>query len=82
MISHIELRSEESIDVRAYVHKRKIDKVVVSLDGEIKEIRNAFLKVTTIIVHRRWCIQSFCFSYSDSIKDCQPAGRPQGLICH
>ena len=63
MISHIELRSEESIDVRAYVHKRKIDKVVVSLDGEIKEIRNAFLKVTTIIVHRRWCIQSFVFLF-------------------
>lgn len=45
MISHIELRSEDSIDVRPYVHQRKVDKVVVSLDGEIKEIRNAFLKV-------------------------------------
>ena len=45
MISHIELRSEESIDVRPYVHQRKVEKVVVSLDGEIKEIRTAFLKV-------------------------------------
>ena len=52
MISHIELRSEESIDVRQYVHQRKVDKVVVSLDGEIKEIRNAFLKVILLIQHR------------------------------
>ena len=50
MISHIELRSEESIDVRPFVHQRKIDKVVVSLDGEIKEIRNAFLKVMLLII--------------------------------
>jgi len=49
MISHIELRSEDSIDVRQYVHQRKVEKVVVALDGEIKEIRSAFLKVHNIM---------------------------------
>ena len=67
MISHIELRSEESIDVRPYVHQRKVEKVVVSLDGEIKEIRNAFLKVTIIVYVSLYII--FLFFFSDSIKD-------------
>lgn len=57
MISHIELRSEESIDVRQYVHQRRVEKVVVSLDGEIKEIRSAFLKVML------WQHQLFCFIF-------------------
>ena len=63
MISHIELRSEESIDVRPYVHQRKIEKVVVSLDGEIKEIRNAFLNVTIIALYITDSVYSFLFRF-------------------
>lgn len=78
MISHIELRSEESIDVRTYVHQRKIEKVVVSLDGEIKEIREGFLKVI-IKTSKKIVFTGFC---SDSVKDSQSASWSQSIVCY
>lgn len=46
LIAHIELRGEDSLDVRQYVHERRVEKMVVPLEGEILEIRNIFKKVS------------------------------------
>ncbi len=46
-IAHIELRSEESFDIRPYIHERKVEKMVVALDGEIMDIKTRFEKVWT-----------------------------------
>ena len=45
-IGHIELRSEDSFDIQQYVHERKVEKIVVPLEGEILDVKNRFLKVT------------------------------------
>lgn len=50
LISHIELRSDESPDIRAYSHQRSVEKVVVPL-GEILSAHQArYLQVGTIQV--------------------------------
>jgi len=47
-IAHIELRSEESFDIQPYTHERKVDKIVVPLEGTILNIKNRFEKVRHI----------------------------------
>ncbi len=44
-IGHIELRSEESVDTQRYVNERSVDKIVVSLEGEILELKRSFAEV-------------------------------------
>lgn len=44
-VGHIELRSEDSFDIQQYVHERKVEKLVVPLEGEILSIKNRFIKV-------------------------------------
>lgn len=44
-IAHIELRTEQSFDIQPYIHERKVEKIVVPLDGEILDIKNRFEKV-------------------------------------
>ena len=44
-IGHIELRAEDSFDIQPYVHERKVEKMVVPLEGEILDIKNRFMKV-------------------------------------
>ena len=41
----MELRSEESPDIKAYTHSRLVEKVVVSLGEDISKVKNSFLKV-------------------------------------
>jgi len=48
MISHIEIRSEESIDIKKYVHNRTVEKVVVPMSQELKDARKTFLEVKKI----------------------------------
>ena len=48
LISHIEIRSEEALDIQQYLHERKMEKIVVSLEGEILEIKNVFKRVSII----------------------------------
>lgn len=50
LISHIELRSEESLDIQKYLHERKVEKIVVPLDGEVSEVKNTFKKVRTVCI--------------------------------
>ncbi|EEC09559.1 conserved hypothetical protein [Ixodes scapularis] len=52
MISHVELRSEESIDIQKYTQRRTIDKVVVPLGHEIVEVKRKFLQVVCMYLER------------------------------
>jgi ERCC4-related helicase len=45
LISHIELRSDESIDIQQYNHGKEINKFVLPLNDEIVRIKNAFVEV-------------------------------------
>lgn len=49
-IGCIELRTEDSFDIQRYVHERKVEKVIVPLEGEIAEVKNNFLKVNGVIL--------------------------------
>ena len=44
-ISHIEVRSENSIDVMAYTHKKNIKTIVVSLGEQLTKIRNSLINI-------------------------------------
>ena len=44
-IGHIELRSDDSFDIQQYIHERKVEKIVVPLEGDILDIKNRFQKV-------------------------------------
>ena len=52
LISHIELRSEDSIDIRPYTHERRLEKVVVPLGEELTSIKDQYLHVMTMAVGR------------------------------
>ena len=45
LAAHIELRSEESLDIRPYVHRRSTRVVVVRQSPELKQIRRSFLEI-------------------------------------
>ena len=52
LLSHIELRSEDSFDIQPYTHQRRVELSVVPLEGEILLIKNAFLKVLSGVIGR------------------------------
>ncbi|XP_022090579.1 Fanconi anemia group M protein-like isoform X2 [Acanthaster planci] len=52
LISHIEIRSEDSIDIQRYVHERKVEKVIVPLDEELKSVRDQYLRILSVYVGR------------------------------
>ena len=45
LISNIELRSDESIDIQQYNHGREVNKFVLPLTNEVLKIKNAFVNV-------------------------------------
>ncbi|KAL6478137.1 hypothetical protein MHYP_G00139720 [Metynnis hypsauchen] len=45
LISHIELRSEESPDIQAYSHQRSLEKIVVPLGESLTEYQTRYLQV-------------------------------------
>ena len=45
MISCIELRAEDSPEVKKYTHTRSIEKLVIKLGPEITELKEKFYKV-------------------------------------
>ena len=47
LISHIELRTEQSHDIQAYTHERTIEKVVVPLGEELGAVKEKYLEVAT-----------------------------------
>ncbi|TRY61353.1 hypothetical protein TCAL_01790 [Tigriopus californicus] len=52
MISHIELRSEDSPDIVPYTFQRSIEKVVVPLGQELTCVKNKFLTIMEHFVRR------------------------------
>ncbi len=50
-IGHIELRNEDSFDIQRYTHERKVEKIIVPLEGEIADVKNNFLKVHVHNLH-------------------------------
>lgn len=45
MISHIELRNEESPDVAVFTHKRSMETIVVSLGTYLSSVKERFMRV-------------------------------------
>jgi hypothetical protein len=45
MISHVELRKEESPDVAVFTHKRNMETVIVSLGTYLSSVRERFMLV-------------------------------------
>lgn len=43
-ISRIEIRTEESIDIRQYVHSREVDQVVLEASDEMEQVQDLFSK--------------------------------------
>ncbi|KAJ8045988.1 Fanconi anemia group M protein [Holothuria leucospilota] len=52
LISHVEIRSEESIDIQRYVHERKVEKIVVPLGEELRNIQKLYLQMLSVYVQR------------------------------
>ncbi|XP_064600468.1 Fanconi anemia group M protein-like [Liolophura sinensis] len=52
LISQIELRTEESIDIKPYVHDRNVVKIVVPLGKELTAIKEKYIRVMDVIVKR------------------------------
>ncbi|CAH1790773.1 unnamed protein product [Owenia fusiformis] len=52
LISCIELRTEDSLDIQPYTHERKVEKVVIRLDDELKAVKEQYMKVLTVYIER------------------------------
>ncbi|XP_067680234.1 Fanconi anemia group M protein-like [Haliotis asinina] len=52
LISHIELRTEECIDIKPYTHERKVEKIVVALGEELLMIQKKYVQVMSTVVQR------------------------------
>lgn len=68
LISHIEIRTEDSIDIQGFSHQRKVEKVVCKLDETMTKMRENYLKVigifTKSLVSRRALFERETSSYS------------------
>ena len=63
LISHVELRSEDSPDIQPYTHDRKVDKYVVPLGDDIVRVKNAYLKVCKLSLTFHKIILNFSFTH-------------------
>ncbi|KAK3757789.1 hypothetical protein RRG08_027148 [Elysia crispata] len=52
LVSHIELRTEDSIDIKPYTHERKVEKVVVPLGEELSSIKEQYIQIMTFVTQR------------------------------
>lgn len=48
-ISNIEIRDENSLDLRAYMHKKHLKQHIVSIDGELGEVRDTLADLMTVM---------------------------------
>lgn len=55
LISHIELRSEDSADIKPYTHKRTVEKVVVPLGDELTTTKIQYTKVIIHTLRKHFC---------------------------
>jgi ERCC4-related helicase len=61
MISHVELRNEDSPDVTVFTHKRNVETIVVALGGYLLSVRERFMLVCD------YCALLYIFSISEII---------------
>ncbi|GFS22054.1 ATP-dependent DNA helicase mph1 [Elysia marginata] len=52
LVSHIELRSEDSIDIKPYTHERKVEKLVVPLGEELSSIKEQYIHIMAFVTQR------------------------------
>jgi len=52
LISHIELRTDDSPDIREYTHERRVEKVVVPLGDDLASARDTYLGFVDVVVNR------------------------------
>ncbi|XP_046337083.2 Fanconi anemia group M protein-like isoform X2 [Haliotis rufescens] len=52
LLSHIELRTEQCIDIKPYTHERKVEKIVVALGEELLMIQKKYIQVMSVVVKR------------------------------
>ena len=52
LISHIELRTDDSPDILPYTHERRVEKVVVPLGDELTSARDTYLNFIDVVVSR------------------------------
>jgi hypothetical protein len=45
LVSNIELRSEDSVDIKPYTHQRQVEKIVIKLGDELEFFKTKFLRV-------------------------------------
>jgi ERCC4-related helicase len=57
MISNIELRSEDCLDIQRYTHKRIEEKFVVKLGPELTQLKDKFLKVIDTLIHHQFILK-------------------------
>ena len=49
LISKVEIRTEESLDIIPYTHSRTTEKIVVDFDSELKRILDQYLDVSSLL---------------------------------
>ena len=52
LISHIELRTDDSPDIRPYTHERRVEKIVVPLGDELASARDSYFHFIDVVVSR------------------------------
>ena len=60
MISHLELRKEESPDIAVFTHKRNMETVIVSLGSDLSSVRERFMLVCS-------CSPVFCMCITGKV---------------
>ncbi len=71
MISHLEVRTENDLDVRQYVHETSVETIVLPLSGQIIQVRNQFLGVLKIPIERLFALKVFYSTKLESISQFQ-----------
>jgi len=52
LISHLEVRTDESIDIKSYIFGRDVEKIVVSLGKDEQELKYRFFRFIDKYVHK------------------------------
>jgi len=52
LISHIELRTDDSLDIRPFTHERRVEKIVVPLGDQLASARDTYLCFVDAVISR------------------------------
>ncbi|KAJ3033919.1 hypothetical protein HDV00_005659 [Rhizophlyctis rosea] len=59
LISRIEIRAEDSMDIRPYIHERILEAITVPLSDTIISIRDAFYKILGVYTNKLYTAKAF-----------------------